>query len=41
MPAGTYTLTYEADASLGFPPIVVTDIEVEVGVVTEVDGVVF
>ena len=41
VPSGTYTLTYEADANLGFPPIVVTNVEVEVGVVTEVDGVVF
>ncbi len=41
VPAGTYTLTYEADANLGFPPIVVTDVEVVVGAVTEVEGVVF
>ncbi|WP_432412160.1 DUF4382 domain-containing protein [Rasiella sp. SM2506] len=41
VPAGTYTLTYEADANLGFPPIVVTGVEVGVGAVTEVDGIVF
>ncbi len=41
VPAGTYTLTYEADVNLGFPPIVVNDVEVVVGAVTEVDGVVF
>lgn len=41
VPAGTYTLSYEADASLGFPPIVVTGVEVVVGAVTEVDGAIF
>lgn len=41
VPSGTYTLTYEADASLGFPPIIINDVEVVVGAVTEVDGVVF
>jgi Domain of unknown function (DUF4382) len=41
VPAGTYTLTYQADVALGFPPIVISDVEVVVGAVTEVDGVVF
>lgn len=41
VPAGTYTVTYEADIILGFPPIIVTDVVVVVGTVTELEGVVF
>ncbi|RDK88627.1 carboxypeptidase family protein [Marinirhabdus gelatinilytica] len=41
VPAGTYTVTYEADVALGFPPVVVTNVGVEIGAVTELDTVVF
>lgn len=41
VPEGSYTVTYEADASLGFPPFVVENVQVSVGGVTELETVVF
>ncbi len=41
VPAGNYTLTYEMDAAAGFEIVTVTDVDVEVGVVTTVDTVLF
>ncbi len=41
VPAGTYTVTYETDPLLGFPPIVVDDVVVVVGVTTTLDEVIF
>lgn len=41
VPEGTYTLTFEADTALEFEPIVLTDIQVETGVVTTVGDVTF
>ena len=41
VPAGSYTVTYEMDAAAGFDIVTVTDVAVEVGVVTTVDVVTF
>lgn len=41
VPEGTYTLTFEADSELGFEPIVISGVEVEVGSTTEVEDVTF
>lgn len=41
VPAGTYTLTYEADVALNLPPIVVENVQVSVGSMTTVDTVQF
>jgi hypothetical protein len=41
VPAGTYTLTYEADVNLNIPPVEVNGVEVSVGSVTTVETVVF
>ncbi|NND88327.1 MAG: hypothetical protein HKM28_03670, partial [Flavobacteriaceae bacterium] len=41
VPAGTYTLTYEADVNLNIPPVEVNGVEVSVGSMTTVETVVF
>lgn len=41
LPEGNYTVTYEADPLLGFPPVVVPDVAVIAGLTTEMDLVVF
>lgn len=41
VPEGTYTLTLEADANLGLPPITIPDVEVIAGVATEMEVVTF
>lgn len=41
VPEGTYTLTFEADTALGLEPIVITDVQVEVGSTTTVEDVTF
>lgn len=41
IPEGTYSVIYEADPILGFPPVVLSGIEVMAGVTTEMDLVVF
>ena len=41
VPEGTYTVTFEADATLQFPPIIVEDVEVSVGSVTVLETVTF
>ena len=41
LPQGTYTVTFEADPLLGFPPIVVPEVEVVAGLTTVLDDVIF
>lgn len=41
LPEGTYTVTFEADPALGFPPIIVPDVEVVAGLTTVLDDVIF
>lgn len=41
LPEGTYTVTFEADPDLGFPPIIVPDVEVVAGLTTVLDDVIF
>lgn len=41
VPAGTYSVTYEADVALGFSIIVVENVQVTNGIVTQLDTVIF
>jgi len=41
VPPGTYTVTFEADAGLQLPPIIIENVEVSVGSVTILETVIF
>ena len=41
VPEGTYTLTFETDSELGLDPIIITDVQVQVGETTEIEDVLF